>query len=150
MNTNKIIFKNAFIIFAGIAIYFFLMKLLGLENISELRFLNFIFVFWCVNNAIKTNIKYNQENLYVNNFSVGAATSIVSVGITILGLLLYVGAFDPNFIEFLETSFFWGSRLSLPLVVFALAIEGIASSVTCSFILMQYYKNYKVRDTVLS
>ena len=148
MTSTKIIINNALLIFAGIVVFFFLMKILGLENVSELRFLNFGFVIWGINRAIKTNIHKNQESLYFNNFSVGIATSVVAVAFTIIGLIIYVDFIDPNLLTILENSSFWGQNLSLGLVVFALAIEGIASSVICSFILMQYYKNYKVNVTI--
>lgn len=149
MSKNKIILKNAFLIFAGIVGFFFMMKFSGLENISELRLLNFVFVLWGINKAIKTNIIANKESLYFENLIIGAGTSILAVGMTILGLIIYVSFIDSAFMTILENSSFWGKDLSLPLVVFALAIEGIASSVTCSFILMQYYKNYKSSSTAL-
>ncbi|TYP96068.1 hypothetical protein C7447_1095 [Tenacibaculum adriaticum] len=148
MSTTKIILKNAFLIYAGIVVFFILMKLLGLDNVSELRFLNFIFVLWGVNNAIKTNMESNKENLYINNFSVGIATSVLGVAFTIIGLMIYVGFIQPDFITVLENSSFWGQGLNLTKMVFALAIEGIASSVICSFILMQFYKNYKVPKAI--
>ncbi|WP_299159827.1 hypothetical protein [uncultured Tenacibaculum sp.] len=148
MTSTKIIINNALLIFAGIVVFFFLMKILGLENVSELRFLNFAFVLWGINRAIKTNIHKNQESLYFNNFSIGIATSVVAVALTIIGLIVYVDFINPNLMTILEDSSFWGQNLSLGLVVFALAIEGIASSVICSFILMQYYKNYKVDVTI--
>ncbi|WBX73101.1 hypothetical protein PG913_09435 [Tenacibaculum pacificus] len=144
MNSNKIIINNAILIFAGIAIFFLLMKVLGLDKISELRFLNFGFILWGINNAIRTNMNKNKESLYINNFSVGIGTSIMAVGLSIVGIIIYVDFIDPSFMSVLENSAFWGQNLSLGLVVFALAIEGIASSVICSFILMQYYKNYKI------
>lgn len=143
MNTNKIIFQNAFLIYACIVVYFLLMKVLGLDNVAELRFLNFIFVFWGVNRAIKMNIDINQESSYFTNFYVGFGASVIGVALTILGLIIYVQFIDPSFIIVLENSSLWGKNLSLSMVVFALAIEGIASSVMCSFTLMQYYKNYK-------
>ncbi len=143
MSSTKIIINNALLIFAGIVGFFLLMKILGLDEVSELRFLNFAFVLWGINNAIKTNITANRESLYFNNFSVGIGTSIVAVGFTIIGLIFYVDFINPSLINILEDSAFWGQNLSLGLIVFALAIEGIASSVICSFILMQYYKNYK-------
>ncbi|MGG8495621.1 hypothetical protein ACQY1Q_04335 [Tenacibaculum sp. TC6] len=149
MSKSKIILNNALLIFAGIAGYFLLMKILGLDSIPELRFLNFVFVLWGINRAIKTNIKTNQETLYFQNFLIGTGTSILAVGISILGLIIYVSFLDGSFIKVLENSSFWGKDLSLPLVIFALAIEGIASSVTCAFILMQYYKNYKLNNTAL-
>jgi hypothetical protein len=144
MTSSKIIINNALLIFGGILGFFLLMKILGLENVSELRFLNFGFVLWGINRAIKTNMDTNKESLYLNNFSVGIGTSVLAVGLSIIGLIIYVDFINPGFMAVLENSAFWGQNLSLGLVVFALAIEGIASSVICSFILMQYYKNYKV------
>ncbi|MEQ6124212.1 hypothetical protein AAON49_08440 [Pseudotenacibaculum sp. MALMAid0570] len=142
--TNKIIVKNAAFIFLGISVYFFLMKLLGLEARSELRFLNFIFVLWGINNAIKTNIHANNENLYVRNLAIGVATSALSVAMSIIGLILYVNLIDSGLVALLQESFLWTGNLTMPLIVFALFVEGMASSVICSFILMQYYKNYKM------
>lgn len=150
MSTTKIIVNNALLITAGIVGFFFLMKVFGLDNVSELRFLNFAFVLWGINRAIKTNIRENNETLYINNLSVGVGTAALAVGLTVLGLIIYVDYIDNSFMEVLENSFFWGSNLTLPLVVFALLIEGIASSVICSFILMQYYKNYKVSNTSIA
>ncbi|MCH2035112.1 MAG: hypothetical protein MK202_16505 [Tenacibaculum sp.] len=148
MSTNKIIFQNAFLIYGLIVVYFLLMKLFGLDNVSELRFLNFLFVFWGVNRAIKMNIDHNSGS-YFNNFYAGFGSSVIGVGLTIVGLIIYVGFIDPNFITVLENSSFWGKELSLQMVVFALAIEGIASSAMCSFIVMQYYKSYKSSEVMI-
>lgn len=150
MSSTKIIINNALLIFGGIVGFFFLMKIFGLDNISELRLLNFVFVLWGINRAIKTNINVNKETFYLNNLSVGIGTSILAVGLTVLGLIIYVDYIDNSFLSVLEDSFFWGSNLTLPLVVFALLIEGVASSVICSFILMQYYKNVKVNSTSIA
>ncbi len=146
MGTNQIIIKNALKIVLGIVLYFFAMKLFGLDTISELRFLNFIFVVWGINSAIKNNIKKNKDTFYISNLFIGVSTSVIAVGMLIIGLITYVSIIDPSFITVLEKSFLWGSNLTLPLIIFAIAIEGIASSVICSFILMQYWKNYKVEE----
>ena len=146
MSTTKIIIKNALLIFIGIVGFFLLMKLIGLDSTSELRLLNFVFVFWGINNAIKANINKNKDTSYISNLTVGVGTSVIAVALTIIGLMLYVGVLDSNFISVLENSSFWGRNLNLTLIIFALAIEGVASSVICSFILMQYYKNYKLTE----
>ncbi|CAL2101382.1 conserved membrane protein of unknown function [Tenacibaculum sp. 190130A14a] len=150
MSSTKIIINNALLIFGGIVGFFFLMKIFGLDNVSELRLLNFVFVLWGINRAIKTNININKETFYLNNLSIGIGTSVLAVGLTALGLIIYVDYIDNSFLSVLEDSFFWGSNLTLPLVVFALLIEGVASSVICSFILMQYYKNVKVNSTSIA
>lgn len=144
MNLNKLVFKNALKITLGIVLYYFLMKIFGLEQIVELRYLNFLFVVWGINSSIKTNININQENVYISNLFLGIFTSVLAVFMTIIFLITYVSLFSTNLIEILENSFLWGNNLSLPLIIFALLIEGIASSVICSFILMQYWKNYKI------
>ena len=149
MSKNQIIINNAMLIFACIVGFFLLMKISGLEKFSELRLLNFVFVFWGINRAIKTNITANKETLYLQNLSIGTGTSILAVGLTIVGLIIYVSFINEAFLSVLGNSSFWGKNLSLPLIIFALAIEGIASSLTCAFILMQYYKNYKVTNTAL-
>jgi len=149
MGTNQIIIKNALKIVLGIVIYFFVMKLFGLDTISELRFLNFLFVVWGVNSAIRNNIQKNKDTFYISNLFIGVSTSVIAVGIIIIGLISYVSLIDPSFVSVLEQSFLWGSNLTLPLIIFAIAIEGIASSVICSFILMQYWKNYKVEEYAL-
>ncbi len=149
MGTNQIIIKNALKIVLGIIIYFFAMKLFGLDTISELRFLNFLFVIWGINSAIKNNIQKNKDTFYISNLFIGVSTSVIAVGLVIIGLITYVSLIDPGFIAVLESSFLWGSNLTLPLIIFAIAIEGIASSVICSFILMQYWKNYKIEEYAL-
>ena len=143
MTTNKIMVKNALLTSLGIAVYFFLMKLLDLESYSSLRYLNFIFVLWGINNAIKTNISQNNETLYVRNLAIGIGTSVLAVGMAIFGLIVYASFIDTAFITQIQESFLWTGKLTLPLLIFALAIEGVASSVVCSFTLMQFYKNYK-------
>ena len=79
MGTNQIIIKNALKIVLGIIVYFFAMKIIGLENVSELRFLNFLFVVWGINNAIKNNIIKNKDTFYISNLFIGVATSIIAV-----------------------------------------------------------------------
>ncbi len=148
MSINKIIIKNGLLIYGCIVIFFFLMKILNSDDVSEFRFLNFLFVLWGVNQAIKHNINYNHQDSYFNNFYVGFGTSIVGISLTILGLIIYISFIDSSFITVLENSSLWGKKLSLSMIVFALSIEGFASSVICSFILMQYYKNYKPSKSI--
>ncbi len=145
MATNQIIIKNSLKIVLGIVVYFFAMRLFGLENVSELRFLNFIFVVWGINSSIKDSIYKNKNTSYLDNLSLGIFTSVLAVIVTIVGLIIYVSFVNPQFMEVLKDSFLWGKgNLELHHIVFALLIEGVASSVICSFILMQYWKNYKL------
>ena len=146
MSTNKIISIGALKIVLGVIAYFFVMKLFGLDSVSELRFLNFIFVVWGINSAIKGNIIRNKDNFYISNLFIGIATSVIATAIIIFGLVVYVSFIEPSFLNVLENSFLWGKNLSLQLILFAISVEGYASAVVCSFIIMQYWKNYKIEE----
>jgi len=143
MDTTKIILINAFKAYIGIVIYFFIMKFLGLDDRVEFRFLNFLFILWGANSAIKKNILYNQNKAYLPNMGIGFATSFLAVIMAIVSLVIYITNIDPELLRVMENSLIWGNQLSLAKVIFAIAVEGAASSVICSFVIMQYWKNYK-------
>ena len=143
MSVEKIVFINAAKIYVSIILFFFIMKILGLEHITELRLLNFIFVFWGVNSAIKKNLTEHNNSAYLGNLFIGFFTSFMSVIMISLSLAIYLFYIDPSFIEVLEKSTLWGQTLTPPLMSFAILIEGVASSMICTFIVMQYWKNKK-------
>lgn len=144
MSVEKIVFINAVKIFVSIVLFFFFMKLLELDHLTELRLLNFIFVFWGVNSAIKKNFLENQNSAYLQNLFIGFFTSCAAVIMTSISLTVYLFYIEPSFIEVLENSTIWGDSLTPPLMSFAIMIEGVASSMICTFIVMQYWKNKKI------
>ena len=144
METKKIIAQYAFKIYSGIALYFLVMKLLGLEHILVLRMLNFVIVIWGINAAIKTNIFKNNNSDYLTNIMIGAASSTIAVFASAISLLVYVSFINPGFIHELESSLMWGNNLNATLIAFVVFFEGTASSIVSTFIVMQYWKNYKV------
>ena len=75
MSVEKIVINNAVKIFLGIVLFFFLMKLIGLDEFTELRILNFAFVFWGVNTAIKQNRKTQENSMYLHNLFIGFSFS---------------------------------------------------------------------------
>lgn len=146
MKTNKLIFQHALKIYLGIVLFFFIVKLIGLSQIVELRIFNALFVILGVNSCIKKNVFKNLDNNYLTNLSIGFAASFLAVLATSFSLIFYTMVFDSSVITFMENSRFWGNNLSLGTVVFALLAEGFASSVICTFIVMQYWKKYKLES----
>lgn len=140
MGIDRIIWKQALLIYSGIVCFFLLMKLFGLDQIVELRLLNFGIVFWGINRAIKLNITENSETDYLSNFGVAMQVATISLLMIVVSLSVYLNYIDPNFLEVMEETGIWGSRLSVLMVTFGIAVEGFASSVITSFILMQYWK----------
>ena len=145
METKKIITQNAFRIYAGIALFFLIMKVFGLEKIMALRMFNFVIVIWGINSAIKMNIFKNHDTNYLPNIFIGIATSLIAVFASAVSLFVYAKFISPNFVHVLESSLLWGDNLSVSLITIVIFFEGTASSVISSFIVMQYWKNYKVR-----
>lgn len=143
MLVEKIVFINALKIYIGIVLFFFIMKLFSLEAVSELRLLNFVFIFWGINSAIKKNIIANKNTEYLQNLFIGFFTSVIPVIMISLSLAIYLFYIDPSFLKVLEKSTLWGGVLSPPLMSFAIFIEGVASSMICTLIVMQYWKNKK-------
>jgi hypothetical protein len=145
MDPKKIILYNAFKTYVLIVVYFFVMKIFGLDEIVELRSLNFLFVIWGVNATVKEIILNNKNSAYLTNFGQGIATSFLAVAMTVISLIAYISFVDSELLRLMENSLVWGNQLSLAEVIFAIAVEGAASSVICSLIVMQYWKNYKKR-----
>lgn len=148
MSMNKIILSNSIKVYLLIVGFYFVMKLIGMSDILEFRMFNIFFVLWGVNNAIKTNIFENLDNSYLTNLSIGFSTSVFSVIAVIASMIVYVSFVDHHLLVLLETASMWGSNLTLPKVVFAMTIEGMASSVISSFLIMQYWKKHKINSLV--
>ena len=142
MNQTKIIIKHALLITALIGGFFFLCKFFGLEDSPYLRFMNLFFVVFGVRRAIKTSIFTNNETQYTTNLGIGIQTSALAVIVSILGVIGYIELINPEFLSIMNSSFLIGGNLSLAEITFTLLIEGMASSVIGSFVIMQFYKNH--------
>ncbi len=146
MDTGKIIANQALKIYIGIVGYFLLMKLLHLEHLVQLRAFNFFIVLWGVNTAVKKNIFDNLDNGYLKNLSVAFSTAFMAVVGIAISLAIYLSFINSDLIMILENSMMWGSHLSTGKILFAILIEGMASSVICSFLIMQYWKKHKIES----
>ena len=111
---------------------------------KPLRLVNFLFVFWGIKGAIKKNIFTTNLNEYLTNLYLGFATSFLGVILVSISLTIYLFYIQPSFINTIEDLNMWGANLSPPLVAFAILVEGLASSIIVTFIIMQYWKNYKL------
>jgi hypothetical protein len=146
MLDNKIIIKYALLITLLIGAFFFLSKLLGYAGNEFLRFLNLLFVLLGIHEAIKVSIFKNKETNYATNLGLGIATSALAVLFSIIGVVVYTEVINPEFFSTLQSSFLIGGELSMAEIIFTLALEGMASSVVGSFIIMQFYKNHDKKD----
>lgn len=142
MTHLKIIIKYSLLITALIGGFFFLTKLLGIEDNPYLRFLNLIFVVIGIQQAIKTNIEVNKDTNYITNLGLGLQTSATAVIMSIIGVITYIEIINPEFLSVMNNSFLIGGDLSIAEIFITLLIEGMASAFVGSFIIMIFYKNH--------
>jgi hypothetical protein len=129
-------------IFTAIALiaFFFLMKLIGLVQVYELRALNAIFLFTGVYLAIRYYKKHSPSIAYLNGLGVGLLTSAIALLFFSIFVVIYLGAIDPAFMESLKQNEIFGQYLNPYIAGAAIFLEGTLSGLLVSFILMQYYK----------
>ena len=126
--------------YAGIVLLFLLCKLLGWENNPYLRPLNFVIIFYFTNRLARLYNMQLKENGYLRMFTALALSNFVTVALSVLSFALYATLLDPGFITHFVGGFLWTDHITLKEACLALTLEGLASGVTLSFILMQYWK----------
>ena len=142
INRTRIITENVVLITLLIGGFFFLSKLFGVHENPYLRFLNLLFVFVGVRRSILTNININKETNYITNLGLGLQTSAIAVIFSIIGVIGYIEFINPEFLTIMNGSFLIGGNLSIAEIFISLLIEGMASSLIASFVVMMFYKNH--------
>ena len=146
MYTNKLIIKHAIFISLMIGAFFFLSKLVGLEENPYLRFVNLLFIIIGIRQAIKENIYVHKETNHAKNFATGFASAALAVILSTIGVVIYIEFINPEFLEVMNQSFLIGGDTSLFELAFTLVIEGLASSIVSTLIVMQFFKNHSKED----
>ena len=129
--------------FIGLIAYFFLIKILGFEDITQLRLFNFIIMLVGLHRLIKRNMSQFSTS-YFGNLFLAFRTAALTIVMVIVSLFIYLNWIDPSFLLVLEDSLGWGNNLGLIQVLAAVTIEGMASSFLLSYIIMQYMKSHKL------
>lgn len=129
-------------IIAGVAmiLYFFILKLLGLDHIEELRFVRYLFLGIAVIIAIATYKRSNNGHMpYLPGLGIGFVIGLVSCLLYGAFTFLYMNYVDQEFQNTLRTSDFFGAGLS-PVMLFASnALFGIVGGAFTAYIFMMLY-----------
>jgi len=128
----------------ALLVYFFLMKLLGLVRIIELRFLNGIIMAIGITLAIKAYKQMVHGNIsYFKGLATGLITSVVATVVFAALMVFYVKTAGHSLVEMLSSERYFGEQIeSTPgVVIFSvLLLEGVISGFMISFIAMQWFK----------
>lgn len=135
---------NGLIISGGIALLFLLVNLIGLQELTYLRALNAFIVFYGIYRTYKMNKNSGVNSLGENLISM-LKTGIVGVVSSVIGLAIYATLQGGQaYLDTISYGFLYGKNPSLNEYCFGLLIEGIASAVIISLIIIQ---SSKVRNT---
>jgi hypothetical protein len=142
MDKNHHTIKTGIYSYIGIALFFLLMKLFGLEDVSYLRLFNLVIVVYMTNRLAKTNFLEDHNIEYSRAISSLFIANVITVGLSVFSFVLYAKLIDPAFLKnFGDTIWFGGANIREAAA--ALFLEGIAGSVIVSFSVMQYWKDMK-------
>ena len=141
---EKIGLKYGLLTAAALIAYFFLMRLVGLVHIIELRFLNGLIMAVGVVLAIRAYKKIVDGNIsYFKGLGTGLITAVVGTTIFAATMVVYIKVGGKELIEVLAADNLFGDRVaSTPgVVIFSvLMLEGVISGFMIAFIAMQWFK----------
>jgi hypothetical protein len=124
----------------GFIIIFIICKLLGLEQYTEIRIVNFILLFFLTGRAIRN---YQQETHNGMNYFEGLTLGFLISSISFIifgGFMMGYLYFDQEFMNYLKVNSPTGFYPTPLNSAFMMASEGIAAGSVIGLILMQYYK----------
>lgn len=131
-------------LFAVVAAFFLLMKVLGLAYVTELRFVNILFVIYFSNKIAKNLVEDHNEINYLVGLKTIFLANVLNVTLSVGALALYILLIDPTFLKsFQHGILLGGTEVTLSKVVVGVFMEGMAGSAIVSFSLMQYWKDVK-------
>lgn len=143
MKSKNYVLRYGLLMFVCIAVFFLIMRAIGMEGQSEYRFLNILIVaFFSFLMARKIALEEREYN-YLNTMFRVFAANVMAVILTVLGLVVYVRGIDPSFAESFDHWVLFAGEKTLISVSGALFIEGTAGGVILTLIVMQYYQYSK-------
>ena len=131
---------NGIIIAAGITVLFLIINLLGLEKVGYLRVLNGFVVLYGIYRTQKMNANQGIYSIGDNLISM-IKTGVVGVVFSTIGLAIYATINGGrSYLETVSYGYLFGKNPSVNEYCFGILIEGIASVIVISLILLQSSK----------
>jgi hypothetical protein len=145
METKPSIEKNGFAIglltSAALLAYFFVMKAVGLADVLELRFFNFIIaavgIFYGIY-KLKSNL--HEDQFYLKGWAQGMYISAVSVVSFAIVVSIYINYFDPTLVQAIKEQTNIGTSYNALTLFISMFMEGMAGGAIITFASLQYLK----------
>ena len=125
---------------AGLTVFLFLMKAIGLLHVVELRALNVFILVGGVVAAIKIFKRKKPESFnYFSGMVLGIHTAAIGSIVFAVFVFFYVSFLDPSLMTSIVENEPMGRFLNPYMVSFIIALEGVFSGLLVTFIAMNYY-----------
>jgi hypothetical protein len=123
----------------GLIVLFFIMKLVGIVHIIELRALNIFVLAAGVIVALRYFSKVKHKSFtYLKGLGLGVLTCIIASVLFGLFVFVYTNFIDPPFMQEIVENEPFGQYLNPYIAGVAVVVEGIASGLILTFIVMNY------------
>ena len=123
----------------GLILLFFIMKLIGVVHVIELRALNVFVLAAGVIMALRYFSKTKPESFtYLKGLGLGVLTGIIASVLFGIFVFIYTNFIDPAFMQAMIENEPFGQYLNPYIAGVAVTVEGIASGLIMAFITMNY------------
>lgn len=137
--------KHGVFICGGLIVFFFIMRIFDLLYIVELRAMNFFIMTAGILMAIKTLRRiYPDRYTYFQGMGTGILTGIIGSVLFALFVFFYVSFLDTGLMQSIIENEPMGRFMNPYIVAVIIAVEGIASALLISFIIMNYLDPHKM------
>jgi len=131
--------KYGLFIAIGLLIFFFIMRALGLLHVVELRVFNVVIMVLGIYGAVNSFRKHVPDGFtYFRGMGVGVTTGIIGSLLFGLFVFFYVSFIDTGLMQNIIENEPMGRFMNPYIVSVIIAVEGIASALLVSFILLNY------------
>lgn len=140
MEAKNYTWKIGVLLYTSCIGFFGIMSLLGYSSVTELRFLNLIFVILFSYKLGQLNIQEDPTIDAVNNLFSILGANLLAVGLCSISLLFYLSWIDPSFLNAFSDEVFWGSNLTIHQAFIGIFIEGMFGALFISFVVLFYLR----------
>ncbi len=143
ISISNVVFKYGLIGGACYILNFFLFKILGLVQVIELSFINFVILAIVAFMAL-SRFKAQTNGLNKMGYLEGLATAffigVVSFAVLSVFMVFYLTYIDAPFMSYIQSKNLAGISVTPSSIAIILFIEGAAIGAIIALVLMQYFK----------
>lgn len=137
--------KHGLFISVGLIVFFFIMRIFDLLYVVELRALNIFIMTAGILMSIRTLQRiYPQRYTYFQGMGTGVLTGIIGSVLFALFVFFYISFLDTGLMQSIIDNEPMGRFMNPYIVSLIIAIEGIASALLVTFIIMNYLDPHKM------